>query len=588
MSGGPNQLVINTRERAVSNDIMRAQAFADAALGGVLQYIFDGTANEDDAAGVVGITESVGSPPSAIIFGGCQARPEVGTTNLYVDPCVIGFTDVDSPVNPDDSYFKIITDPGVTNVGQLTLTPNTSGSVRIDVIEVSRLPNQVLATDNRDIFDPTTGLFTATTVTKVQADQLAYRIRPGTPGAGFPGVVSGWLPIAVASVPNTATNWDACDVWDVRPLASDLARSPFNIKDSAYPFVGRRSVQLVQPTTQSTFNPWNYAINATGRAEMVLGYWLIGGNLAPGTSPLNINTTQVLEPTFYSDFSGGLAGFGGAFPQFNVDFVCLYLATFFGLPRWARYTPATSGSRKPMSPRGVPIFSCKWPGPTGAPSAAIGFPSAFGFGSATTTTARMVFAVPCPFSKTPSFQPANLWLNEPGDHRFAWGGDDTSYWSFAGQGNLGLGGDYMIQNASTTIDTTHGTYVTGTFSLVDNVTHPITATTLHLRLYMQGFQITGSANAESLELQVTCDDGSGNIMWAKRIPYQSILSTHTGLLTPVEFDVNIGVNMTTTPRTQNLVCKMSAPQSTLGSPGFIYESSPLFGSLDVLGWSLRA
>jgi len=67
----------------------------------------------------------------------------------------------------------------------------------------------------------------------------------------------------------------------------------------------------------------------------------------------------------------------------------LYLARFFGLPRWARYTDGPAG-RLPRSPRGIPILSTTAPDSKGEPSSPLVVPTSFGFAGATTTDAVCV------------------------------------------------------------------------------------------------------------------------------------------------------------------------------------------------------
>lgn len=238
MSGGGKTEVFNTRERAVSNDQNRAQAFVQFDRAEILRRLYDnrlvGTilgGGVQELGSYVDTTAmdsaAVGTPLKADLFDGLVVLPIVGSMNLTVSPGCVLLDDPDgqagssdpNPPNPDDSRAKIVVDAGVQTLGTLVLSGG-AGSTRIDVVECQRT-QVVVETDNRDIFDPSTGLFSAVAVPKVVEGQLTYRVREGTPGAGFPGAVQGWLPLCVISVPASATVVEDCTFWDVRPLVKD-------------------------------------------------------------------------------------------------------------------------------------------------------------------------------------------------------------------------------------------------------------------------------------------------------------------------------------------------------------------------------
>src|SRR5579859_1434896 len=82
---------------------------------------------------------------------------------------------------------------------------------------------------------------------------------------------------------------------------------------------------------------------------------------------------------------------GYAFPA-GLSF--LYLLTPFNLPRWARYTDASAGTRTPRSPRGIPLVSTVAPQHwTGKPNATITFPAIFGFAAGSTNSGVCIAAV---------------------------------------------------------------------------------------------------------------------------------------------------------------------------------------------------
>jgi hypothetical protein len=355
VSGGGQEIQINPSERAVSDDQNRSQRFRGLDLNELLRAIADTFYGQDDlgASSQDQQSAATGTPPSSAVYGGLVVRPAVASLALTITTGTIGLYDPDASPNPDESQYKVIRDPGTTS---LTMTVNASGSTRIDVIECARVTNgfSVLETDMRDIFSSTTGLFSASTVVKVIAGRLQYRVRAGTPGAGYPGAATGWVPLAVASVPTGTTTNDTISFWDVRPLVADRWNAPFNM-DSATP-----------RTRQSTFqidNGTNPAVSACG------GY---------------VEATAAPSNTFGINEHGGQYRLGGFFGTTTVDLALaanhagsitngvayVYLCEPFGLPRWASYTPASSGSRQPCNPRGVTLLSST------APQAYSGSPSA--------------------------------------------------------------------------------------------------------------------------------------------------------------------------------------------------------------------
>lgn len=357
-------MVINSFERAVSTDINRSQAFRLQDQNELLRYMVNVSALTDDLDAAASDTEfnTQGNPLLGEIMNGLLVQPQGGSLNLLVTPGVAFVIDPDTVPSADDSVYKMVHDAGVTTLGALAMTSNSSGSIRIDVIEVQRQDNTV-ETDNRDIFNPTTGLFSATTVTKGLQGQFTYRVRAGTPGAGFPGTAQGWLPIAVASVPNGTTVNDTITFWDVRPLLNDRIHAPFNITRSINKIL--RQQGRFNPSTKQLFGIFEGEVN--GRR--------VGGRIRPGTPQtdtpnyLDLSLAANLDPT--STFTGTKCWF-------------LYYVTPFGLPRWARYTDGPTG-RVPRSPRGIPVVSAVGPLQDGTPSGAITLPTVSGLAGSSST-----------------------------------------------------------------------------------------------------------------------------------------------------------------------------------------------------------
>jgi hypothetical protein len=346
MSSGEKILQVSPLERAVSADIIRAQSFIGAALNEMLRALGDTGQGFDDvnAGGLYLPNGSAGDPSSALVFAGLLLQPTGGSVASNVTGGTLGIYDPDATPSADDSQYKLITSSGT---GALTLTPNSSGHLRIDVLECARVqPDAVVETDSRDVFNTTTGLFAAATVNKVTQSQLQFRIRLGTPSSGYPNNATGWLPLAVLSVPNGTTVWDTVTIWDVRPLAEDLAFGLSNVKKDL-PRVTRCVAQV--DTSGGTTSV------LSGVVEGVLSGRRIGGMLRSSCLPPASDS----DSNFYADIDNAQnQSAGGSIGTTGFNYV--YLCAPFGLPRWARYTIGPNG-RVPRSPRGILVASAQVP-----------------------------------------------------------------------------------------------------------------------------------------------------------------------------------------------------------------------------------
>lgn len=372
-NSGAKKLVYNTRERLVSDDPNRAQAFQSQALAELFRFILDAQ-NEEDVSGGGTTSQSGGNetPLAAHVINGLRGRPEVGTVNLFVTAGVALLIDNSAP-STDDSIASLVVDPGVTNSGALTMTAG-AGSTRIDVLECQRVQS-VMESDNRDVFNAATGLFSAIQVTKVVQGQLVYRLRLGTPGAGYPGNAQGWLPLMVASVPAGAATWDDATCWDVRPLASDRINGPFKttrLWDST-----SRSLLAVDAITNVA------QVRVGGEVDLSFKGYKAGGVLRKDSSTAYIDVTDAANQ------QAGFAGFG---TNLGDPWYC-YLVFPFGLPRWVRYSDASSGSRAPKAQRGIASVSKSLANFDGTPrTASVQTPAATGLQDPASKNAIVAFA----------------------------------------------------------------------------------------------------------------------------------------------------------------------------------------------------
>lgn len=357
MSGGGRLVKYNTRERAVSSDQNRAQAFvrresaerarlssalrstnlATGVAGADVVPLEGGSYADTTAAG----TAAIATPAKADVFDGLVVLPQPGTLNLLVSPGAVGFDDPDGqtgssdPTAPstDDSRYKIVNDPGVQVAGALTIAAG-AGSTRIDLIEVRRTTT-VLETDSRDVFDPSTGTFLPVSVTKVSEGRLIYRVTQGTPGAGIPALSQGWLPLCVASVPSSATSVDTMTFWDVRPLVKDRVEPPFD----------SRHVDQARVRANMFANDHSAAeTRIKGFSSSQIGCYRAGGQIQPVDSGL------------YFDARAAINHAAGYAPTVGKPWF-LYAVFPAGLPRWVQYLPSPATPRIPFGPLGVIVVS---------------------------------------------------------------------------------------------------------------------------------------------------------------------------------------------------------------------------------------
>ena len=351
MANGGKRVVFNTRERIISNDHNRLQGML-AKTHAVLQArLF----NDRYATSLPGYAsqETIGgdTPMNADVYGGLFVRVD-DPTSLFIDAGVVGVVDPDSPIDLDDDPYKIIDDPGLSLGGVLTMLANSSGSARIDLV-VADVVSQVLETDSRDVFDPSTGLFTPMLVNKVIAKRLSYSIIRGTPGAGMPAFTN-TIVLAVACVPDGSTLWSDVTFWDVRPLVQE--RSDLGVRDNI-------DASSAFNTVAHFDHNWEMIQNAgPGSASFMVGEawtsylgYQAGGLLkkstptaAMGTGDVDLDLNDAENSTnnlvYNNTTDVGAAPVFALFPN--------------GLPRWARYSElpvaGVGGSlRKPYGPRGI-------------------------------------------------------------------------------------------------------------------------------------------------------------------------------------------------------------------------------------------
>ena len=380
MSSGEKRIQLNTRERVVSNDHNRLQAFIAADISAFNRRMFQDQYLMYTSCGYAFEQHAIAAPLAADVIGGLMVVPVIGSTDVLVTPGELGCYYPDATPDPDDDPYKTLFSPGVDTYGTLVIAANASGSARIDVIECQPI-ELVEEQDNRDIFDPASGTFSPQLVDKVVAGRLQYRVRQGTPGAGYPAAIAGWLPLAVASVPSGSTSNNSVTFWDVRPLVVERAVQPFHA-GSLFAPVRRRYVIANKWTTPGQ-------MRISGSVDFDFGYYKACGTLAKGTPTATMGTGDVpyIDAMNSENVEPGFTAVAGALWY-------VYAVFPFGLPRWVRYTESDIAGlgRLPGPMRGIGVVSNKPPVLWGAPTGGIALPTSTGLGGGAIDSARMVTA----------------------------------------------------------------------------------------------------------------------------------------------------------------------------------------------------
>jgi hypothetical protein len=237
---------------------------------------------------------------------------------------------------------------------------------------------------NRDIFDPTTGLFTPTPVTKQVKGQLEYQVRSGGVGGGFPGTAAGWLPLAVVVAPAGSLTNDNCEFWDVRPMLQDRTHGPMNIADNEAAVILPGAMADIKTSfTPSGFPELTGVVRANWRG------WIAGGTCKSTIGGVDAGYVRVDAAGPNTDPLNPPVAFG---VQGNV-FACFP----FGLPRWCRYN-RTPLARTPGPFNGIPVVSLRPSSPIGEIQGGftVRLPTSLGFGAAVDiSTGVALLTVPC-------------------------------------------------------------------------------------------------------------------------------------------------------------------------------------------------
>jgi len=219
--------IFNTLERASSADLNDAQTFGSRALMEMMRGTYGRRRIGSGATLSTGsmMIESVAATQTdavtlqAIVLGGLLVNPQ-GTQMLIDGGSLVAVFPAAIP-SADDSAMVVANSDGVAT--GLSFTPPVNK--RWDLVECR--PTTTVTTGTRDIFNTTTRSFTGQSVPLLSTTTLEFRIRLGSDLALNPGptLVAGWLPIAAIYAPPGSTTFDQCEIYDVRPLMSDLSQA---------------------------------------------------------------------------------------------------------------------------------------------------------------------------------------------------------------------------------------------------------------------------------------------------------------------------------------------------------------------------
>lgn len=367
MSSGNNRIVWNTFERALSQDLNRSEALIAAARQQTVRQQTSRMAMGDSVAhpGLVRPFDAVPAPNADPVvhdvFAGLMVRCDA-PGYLLVDAGGIGFFNpAFAGLTSEDSPYIVADVPALALTTVLTFTANAGPGIRWDVVEM-RLVDQIVENASRDIYNPATQTFTSVLVPKVRRAVAEYRIALGTPGGGLRAPDPGWCPLALVMVPTTATGFTQCDVYDVRPLASE--RAQLQVQPSRTSLVGIAGFCWAPQQAKYFGN----------EEDQLAGYWLSefmgyrsGGEIRKNVATAGTGTFAVSTPGggdgvfVLSDTQNASAS---APPVIGTSGLFAVVALFpRGYPRWVRYSQAPLASsagealyesgRLPTGPRGL-------------------------------------------------------------------------------------------------------------------------------------------------------------------------------------------------------------------------------------------
>lgn len=351
-------LQFNTRERAVSTDFNQLQQFASQERNDMIAALL--APSKDKLAGLGQSVSYSGANtplPGFVLDGLLAVVDNVGS--VLINPGVL-FGRPSDATDSNDSSWVMVADAGITSTGVLTIAANATSYPRVDVIECAIVQSTV-TTASRDIYNPTTGLFVASVVTKVTKPVLSYRVRQGTAGVA-PGYASGYMPLCVA-VLQPGTDLAKVDFYDCRPLWREMDHE-VDIRTASTSSITNA---MNSPSVPIEAN-WNIGgLVASPEAEGVAVTKAMGvnfGGLFYRNTPCSnadyaVSTTGVLisAANAWKGSSDLLPGAGASHQDIIGLFAVLPdLGSGIPLPRFVRYSQ-TGSPRVPLNANGLLLWS---------------------------------------------------------------------------------------------------------------------------------------------------------------------------------------------------------------------------------------
>lgn len=388
-NSGITQVVINTRERAVSTDINRLQTEQSKARANMAKrmynniYEWEAASNSGQRASEIE-TSKEDVPMSMDIFGGLRVIISGDFLTVSAGSCGIKAESGSFDVAKDSDYL-LVDDPGVTDISVLPFTQNLDTGRVCEIIEAA-VNDVVLKSESRDIYDPLTGLFTPSLITKIAAARLTYRIRRTTGGAGtWAGTVINWTPLAVAVHEGLSTSFNNVTFYDVRPLIIDRHDGMSRRTMPPRMMTHKRFHMGMEFITTTTFigGTYDFPIGGPGTnagfniANQYRAFGTIGQTL-PGKPDTGSDAVRIdVEDADY---------WANGAPTPNADRWVYFGVQFpHNLPRWIKYGSAVNpvtGGREPGQSMG--LFSIAAVVGDTVDGGASGFPipAAYGIGGA--------------------------------------------------------------------------------------------------------------------------------------------------------------------------------------------------------------
>lgn len=206
MSSDIRRIVWNTRERLTTDDLNNSAALQHRAL------------IELAHAAAAGDTQRYG------VIRGLQVSIAGGSMLATVSPGLAMIAGSAPTTYDSDIEFIELTDAASVDLTALVDGANP----RWVVIEISA-SDAVESSENRDIFSPSTGTFSSSSIDKVRGSSPVLRAVGGTPAAApgphLPAGSAGWIPLGYVYLGAAAASLTAGDDIGCRPML----RSPGNV-----------------------------------------------------------------------------------------------------------------------------------------------------------------------------------------------------------------------------------------------------------------------------------------------------------------------------------------------------------------------